>query len=286
MLILASTSDKLYVITSAAGDVEVHASWVDLSGTTVTPGRTNTPSITTAASTDIVAAPGSSTTVRNVKHIAVMNAHASVTNTVTVFHTDGTNPVQLVTMLLGPGESAQYVEGVGWERLNSAGAPVNALVTSDVDIQAFSDSGTWTKPTNFAPKLVVVRAWGGGGGGGAGASLATAVVAKGGGGGGGGAMAEGSFAAEDLPSTVSVTVGNGGTAGAPGAAGAAGGAGGIGGNTSFGTLLTAFGGGGGAGGAISAAATGGGGDMTLDNTSITSGQTVNVTGFTKTWPGA
>ncbi len=33
-------------------------------------------------------------------------------------------------------------------------------------------------------------------------------------------------------------------------------------------------------------ATGGGGDMTLDNTSITSGQTVNVTGFTKTWPGA
>ena len=33
-------------------------------------------------------------------------------------------------------------------------------------------------------------------------------------------------------------------------------------------------------------ATGGGGDMTVDNTSITSGQTVNVTGFTKTWPGA
>lgn len=29
-------------------------------------------------------------------------------------------------------------------------------------------------------------------------------------------------------------------------------------------------------------ATGGGGDMTLDNTSITSGQTVNVTGFTIT----
>ena len=33
-------------------------------------------------------------------------------------------------------------------------------------------------------------------------------------------------------------------------------------------------------------ATGGGGDLTLDNTSIASGQTVNVTGFTKTWPGA
>lgn len=33
-------------------------------------------------------------------------------------------------------------------------------------------------------------------------------------------------------------------------------------------------------------ATGGGGDMTIDNTSIASGQTVNITGFTKTAPGA
>lgn len=36
----------------------------------------------------------------------------------------------------------------------------------------------------------------------------------------------------------------------------------------------------------SVTATGGGGDLTIDNTSIASGQTVNVTGFTKTWPGA
>ncbi|MBV8895537.1 MAG: hypothetical protein JO051_03420 [Acidobacteriaceae bacterium] len=33
-------------------------------------------------------------------------------------------------------------------------------------------------------------------------------------------------------------------------------------------------------------ATGGGGDMTIDNTSINSGQTVNVTGWTWTEPGA
>jgi len=36
----------------------------------------------------------------------------------------------------------------------------------------------------------------------------------------------------------------------------------------------------------SVTATGGGGDMTIDNTSIAGGQTVNITGFTKTWPGA
>lgn len=33
-------------------------------------------------------------------------------------------------------------------------------------------------------------------------------------------------------------------------------------------------------------ATGGGGDMTIDNTSIAAGQTVQITGFTKTAPGA
>ena len=33
-------------------------------------------------------------------------------------------------------------------------------------------------------------------------------------------------------------------------------------------------------------ATAGGGDMTIDNTSVTSGQTVNITGFTKTAAGA
>lgn len=33
-------------------------------------------------------------------------------------------------------------------------------------------------------------------------------------------------------------------------------------------------------------ATGGGGDMTIDNTSIASGQTVNITGYSKTAPGA
>ena len=33
-------------------------------------------------------------------------------------------------------------------------------------------------------------------------------------------------------------------------------------------------------------ATGGGGDMTVDNTSIAFGQTVNITGFTKTMGGA
>lgn len=62
MINLASTSDKLQVVTDVAGsDIRVHASWVDLNGTTVTPGRTNTPGITTATTTDVVASPAAST---------------------------------------------------------------------------------------------------------------------------------------------------------------------------------------------------------------------------------
>ena len=37
MMNLASTSDVLRIVTGAAADIRVHASWVDLSGTTVTP---------------------------------------------------------------------------------------------------------------------------------------------------------------------------------------------------------------------------------------------------------
>ncbi len=60
MIILASTSDLIRVVTSHAATIEVHASFVDLNGTTVTPGRTNT-LISTATTTTIVGSPGAST---------------------------------------------------------------------------------------------------------------------------------------------------------------------------------------------------------------------------------
>lgn len=229
---------------------------VDLLGTTVTPGRTNTADITSATTTDIVAAPAAST-VRNVKLLSIINSDASVTTDVEVIHTDGTTAQRLNKSTLGPGEGLTFSEGYGWQRLNSAGTPVASGISQQSDVQTFTSGGTWTKPTAFTPKVVIVEMIGAGGGGGAGASLATAVVAKGGGGGGGGCWVRGVFKADDLAATVSVGVHAGGTAGAKGAAGAAGGAGGIGGNTTFGTYLTAYGGGGGAGGAISAEVTGG-----------------------------
>lgn len=111
MLFLATTTTKLQVVTSAAGDIGVYASYGDLSGTTVTPNASIT-RITTAATTDVVAPPAASM-VRNVKDLKIGNNSTTVANTVTIQITDGTTTFALQSVTLAPGERLSYVEGVG-----------------------------------------------------------------------------------------------------------------------------------------------------------------------------
>lgn len=127
-----------------------------------------------------------------------------------------------------------------------------ATKIAKLDYQAFTASGTWTKPSFCGgDELVFVQVWGAGGGGGGG----TSAINAGGGGGGGGAYTQAVFKAGDLASTVSVTVATAPSGGA-GSAGTAS-AGTAGGTSSFGSLLQAFGGG--AGGGAGAGGDGGGG---------------------------
>ena len=120
MIILASTADLIRVVTSHAATIEVHASFVDLNGTTVTPGRTNT-LISTATTTTIVGSPGTST-VRNLKHLNITNDHTSQSCSVTVEHSDGTTVIELMQFVLLPGENMILNEEGRWAHRDAQGA--------------------------------------------------------------------------------------------------------------------------------------------------------------------
>ncbi|MCI0526783.1 MAG: hypothetical protein L0Y56_04925 [Nitrospira sp.] len=110
-----------------------------------------------------------------------------------------------------------------------------------IDSQAFTSSGTWTRPVGT--RAVRVRVLGGGGAGGGAVATTSTQNSIGGGGGAGGYTEE--FITTGIGATETVTVGSGGTA-------VSGGTGNAGGNSSFGGHLTANGG---VGGAASAAIT-------------------------------
>jgi hypothetical protein len=113
MLLLATTSDIVRITTGNAADVDVYVSYVDLSGSTVTPGRQASPAITTATTATICAAPAAST-VRNIKYINITNNHATASTTVDVEFFDGTNPTELRAVTLLPGENLAMDERATW----------------------------------------------------------------------------------------------------------------------------------------------------------------------------
>lgn len=121
MLLLTATTDKLQLVTSVAADVDVHVSYLDHSSGTVTPGRQNT-AITTAATTDIVSAPGASTQ-RNVKMLQVRNKDSADATGVTVVYNQNGTSYELHKVTLSPGEALEYADGVGFLELQTIAAP-------------------------------------------------------------------------------------------------------------------------------------------------------------------
>ena len=112
MLLLATTSDLIKVVTSAAVNVDTHASFVDLNGSTATPGLKNT-AITTATTTSVVLSPGAST-YRTVKTLTVRNKDAATSLDITIQHYDGTTTVDLVKATLFAGDAIHYDEHAGF----------------------------------------------------------------------------------------------------------------------------------------------------------------------------
>lgn len=123
MINLTSTSDLIRVVTSAVAQIEVHASWVDVTDATgeVALGRQNTPYITTATTTTVVPSPGVGVR-RNMKHLNITNDHASASCVVTVDHTDGTTAIELISFTLLPGENMLFNEEGRWSHRDAQGA--------------------------------------------------------------------------------------------------------------------------------------------------------------------
>lgn len=119
MLILGSTTDKLQVVTSAAATVDVYAGYADMDDTTkaVLVDRQLT-AISTATTTDVVAAPASGAS-RRVGNLKVENKHASVTTDVTVLYNANGTTYQIEKVTLGPGERLGYQEGVGFRAFDN-----------------------------------------------------------------------------------------------------------------------------------------------------------------------
>jgi hypothetical protein len=121
MLLLTSISDIIRITTATAtSTIEVHASYVDVNGTTITPARTNT-RITTAATTTIVGSPASGAQ-RNVRAIYITNNSTETSCVVGVEHFDGTNSVELMQFPLLPGENMGYREDGSWVHRDQNGA--------------------------------------------------------------------------------------------------------------------------------------------------------------------
>lgn len=158
------------------------------------------------------------------------------------------------------------------------GAYYSTLIRGGYVEYTTAGASTYTKPTGSATHDVDL--WGAGGGGGSGRRGAAGTARAGGHGGSGGAYVTRQIRSSDLGSTVTVTVGTGGSGGAAVTAdNTSGNAGSGGGNSTFGSLLTAYGGGGGLGGTAANQAGGGGGGSLGAGSTTAGGQPTSGQNF-------
>ena len=134
MILFSATTDKLQLVTSAAGDIDVVAAYADRDQSTFAVGLVDRQltTITTATTTDIVAAPSSGKT-RNVKQLTARNVHATVANDVTVLYNANATLYELHKTTLQPGECLQWIEGVGFVTLAATLSNLN-LTTAESSI--------------------------------------------------------------------------------------------------------------------------------------------------------
>lgn len=160
MILVIGTTDSMSVVTDAAADIEVHASYMDNNAGTITPGRTNTASITSAATTSVVAAPGSGLQ-RAVTGMSLRNNHASTSCNVTVQHTDGTNVETIMKVNLLAGESLILGENGQWGHYDVNGGlyPAIGNIASQAEMEAATSNTVVVTPGRMKYHPGIAKFW-------------------------------------------------------------------------------------------------------------------------------
>jgi hypothetical protein len=169
MLLLTSVNDLVRLVTDAVGDIECHASWADNNAGTISPDRTDTASITTAITTTVVAAAASGQQ-RNIKHLNIRNNHASQAVLVTVFHTDGTNQVDLFECTLLASEALVFNEHGFWTHYDASGheyAKASLPFASQAELEAATEANRAISPLLLPKHPAIAKFWAFGSGSGA-----------------------------------------------------------------------------------------------------------------------
>ena len=130
MMFLKATNEIIELVSSSAADLDYSVHWVDVvvaSG--ATPGSSEG-KIVSATTTTITAAPAAST-FRQIKTIIVKNIHGATSNTVSVQKDiAGTNYSLTGDVVLAPGQSLLYAEGIGWVKYTSDGVKINEAIVA------------------------------------------------------------------------------------------------------------------------------------------------------------
>lgn len=136
MILLTATTDKIQLVTSAAGSIDVTAFYVDRDQSTFAVGLADRQltAITTATTTDILAAPSSGKT-RNLKQLHVRNKHATASCDVTILYDANATDYEIYKVTLRAGDMLEYIEGVGWYVLAASLANLNITSSEPSNMQ-------------------------------------------------------------------------------------------------------------------------------------------------------
>ena len=138
MVMLASTSDVLRVVTGAAASITINSWYADANAGVISASRPSNLLITTATTTTIVGSPGSGIQ-RNVRACQITNNSSTVSCQVTVQHYDGATAADLMGVTLLPGENLILTEEGQWTHHDVQGA---AYAPSPPVMMNYGSTGT------------------------------------------------------------------------------------------------------------------------------------------------